>query len=99
MQIPVLSSKTKKGEIERTFPSFCVLDNNSGDHLTVCQSAAVKYILHVMTSGFSPRKISKGKENELLQGLQGRIIRPRGGLSPPPGKLKTAKDQEVQAQI
>ena len=56
LQIPVLSSNTKKGEIERTFPSFCVLDDNNGDQLTACQSAAVKHILHSMTSGLSPVK-------------------------------------------
>ena len=31
LQILVLSSNTKKGEIERTFPRFCVLDNNISD--------------------------------------------------------------------
>ena len=31
MQILVLSSNTKKGEIERTFPKFCVLGNNTSD--------------------------------------------------------------------
>jgi len=31
LQILVLSSNTKKGEIERTFPKFCVLGNNTSD--------------------------------------------------------------------
>ena len=35
LQILVLSSNTKKGEIERTFPKFCVLDNNTSDSSNV----------------------------------------------------------------
>ena len=43
LQILVLSSNTKKGEIERTFiyPSeFCVLDNNTGDIFNMVLSVA-----------------------------------------------------------
>ena len=36
LQIIVLSSNTKKGEIERTSLRFCVLDDNTNDSSKVC---------------------------------------------------------------
>jgi len=43
LQILVLSSNTKKGEIERTFPEFCVLGNNTSDNLIMWLSDAGVY--------------------------------------------------------
>ena len=47
MQILVLSSNTKKGEIERTFPKFCVLDNNTSDSSNVWCVVGLWHVLYV----------------------------------------------------
>jgi hypothetical protein len=54
MQILVLSSNTKKGEIERTFPKFCVLDNNTSDSSNVWCDVGHWYILY---TGGDPLKL------------------------------------------
>jgi hypothetical protein len=54
MQILVLSSNTKKGEIERTFPKFWVLDNNTSDSSNVWCDVGHWYILYI---GGDPLKL------------------------------------------
>ena len=60
MQILVLSSNTKKGEIGRTFPKFCVLDNTTSDSSNVWCDVGWWHILYVK---YDPLKL-KGKEED-----------------------------------
>ena len=77
-----------------------MLDDNDGDYLTVCQSAAVKRILiHSITLSVIPWKLTKEKEQVKHRNEEGRIIRPQGRIIRPSQKIaKTAKDQEFKKQ-
>ena len=75
LQIMVLSSNTKKGEIERTFLKFCVLDNNTVDSSNVWCDVG---LWHNLLSSNNSLK-SKGKRGRLSFWVfwrkTGRIIR------------------------